>query len=162
MEVKMVLGQVGEYGGGETNAVGAVLIQMGELDEALGLYESLLAQNPQMVNIHQNMAVLYWKKNDCARARFHLEAAVKAGTSIPPSFARAMDSRCPLFPAAARLSVPLLLVLGLIGLFYAAWIALAQRDIKRLVAYSSIGHLGMVVSESPFGIRSPSREPPCK
>ncbi len=51
----------------------------------------------------------------------------------------------PLFPAAARLSAPLLLVLGLIGLFYAAWIALAQRDIKRLVAYSSIGHLGMVV-----------------
>jgi NADH-quinone oxidoreductase subunit M len=51
----------------------------------------------------------------------------------------------PLFPAAARLSVPLLLVLGLIGLFYAAWIALAQKDLKRLVAYSSIGHLGMVV-----------------
>jgi NADH-quinone oxidoreductase subunit M len=51
----------------------------------------------------------------------------------------------PLFPVAARFSVPLLLVLGLIGLFYAAWIALAQRDIKRLVAYSSIGHMGIVV-----------------
>ncbi len=51
----------------------------------------------------------------------------------------------PLFPEAARFSVPLLLVLGLIGLFYAAWIALAQRDIKRLVAYSSIGHMGIVV-----------------
>ena len=31
------------------------------------------------------------------------------------------------------------------GLFYAAWIALAQTDIKRLVAYSSIGHMGMMV-----------------
>jgi NADH-quinone oxidoreductase subunit M len=51
----------------------------------------------------------------------------------------------PLFPVAAKISVPLLLVLGLIGLFYAAWIALAQRDIKRLVAYSSISHLSIVV-----------------
>ena len=31
----------------------------------------------------------------------------------------------PLFPVAARLSVPLLIALGLIGVFYAAWIALA-------------------------------------
>jgi len=51
----------------------------------------------------------------------------------------------PLFPMASRLSVPLLLVLGLIGLFYASWIALAQKDIKRLVAYSSIGHMGLVL-----------------
>ena len=51
----------------------------------------------------------------------------------------------PLFPMAARSSVPLLLVLGLMGLFYAAWIALAQKDIKRLVAYSSIAHMGLVV-----------------
>jgi NADH-quinone oxidoreductase subunit M len=51
----------------------------------------------------------------------------------------------PLFPVAARFSVPLLLVLGLVGLFYAAWIALAQKDIKRLVAYSSVGHMGIVV-----------------
>ena len=51
----------------------------------------------------------------------------------------------PLFPMASRLFVPLLLVLGLGGLFYASWIALAQKDIKRLVAYSSIGHMGLVV-----------------
>jgi NADH-quinone oxidoreductase subunit M len=51
----------------------------------------------------------------------------------------------PLFPNAARDSLPLLLVLGLIGLFYAAWIALAQSDLKRLVAYSSISHMGLIV-----------------
>jgi NADH-quinone oxidoreductase subunit M len=51
----------------------------------------------------------------------------------------------PLFPTAARLSIPLLIGLGLTALFYAAWIALAQKDIKRLVAYSSIGHMGLVV-----------------
>ena len=51
----------------------------------------------------------------------------------------------PLFPEAAKVSVPLLLVLGLGGLFYAAWIALAQNDLKRLVAYSSITHMGLIV-----------------
>jgi NADH-quinone oxidoreductase subunit M len=51
----------------------------------------------------------------------------------------------PLFPTAARMSVPLLLGLALFGLFYAAWIALAQKDLKRLVAYSSISHMGLVV-----------------
>jgi NADH-quinone oxidoreductase subunit M len=51
----------------------------------------------------------------------------------------------PLFPTAARMSVPLLLGLALVGVFYAAWIALAQRDIKRLVAYSSISHMALVI-----------------
>lgn len=51
----------------------------------------------------------------------------------------------PLFPDAAGFSAPVLIVLGLVGLFYASWIALAQKDIKRLVAYSSIGHMGLIV-----------------
>ncbi len=51
----------------------------------------------------------------------------------------------PFFPNATRLFGPLLLFLGVAGLFYAAWIALAQTDIKRLVAYSSISHMAMVV-----------------
>ncbi len=51
----------------------------------------------------------------------------------------------PLFPTAAARSVPILLTLGLVGLFYIAWIALTQQDIKRIVAYSSISHMGLVV-----------------
>ncbi len=51
----------------------------------------------------------------------------------------------PLFPTAARLSMPLLLTLGLVGLFYAAWIALSQTNIKRLIAYSSIAHMGLII-----------------
>ncbi|MCF8105618.1 MAG: NADH-quinone oxidoreductase subunit M [Desulfohalobiaceae bacterium] len=51
----------------------------------------------------------------------------------------------PLFPAAALGSASLLLPAGLIGLYYAAWIAFAQTDMKRLVAYSSIGHMGFIV-----------------
>jgi NADH-quinone oxidoreductase subunit M len=51
----------------------------------------------------------------------------------------------PLFPTAAKYSASFLAVLGLVGIYYAAWIALAQKDMKRLVAYSSIGHMGLVV-----------------
>jgi NADH-quinone oxidoreductase subunit M len=51
----------------------------------------------------------------------------------------------PLFPHAYQTLAPLLLVLGVAGLFYGAWVALAQADIKRLVAYSSIAHMGMIV-----------------
>lgn len=51
----------------------------------------------------------------------------------------------PLFPGAAEKSLPVLAVLALIGLFYAAWIAYLQSDIKRIIAYSSISHLGFVI-----------------
>jgi NADH-quinone oxidoreductase subunit M len=51
----------------------------------------------------------------------------------------------PLFPHAAQFFSPLLLILGLTGMFYAGWIALAQEDLKRLVAYSSISHMGLIV-----------------
>ena len=51
----------------------------------------------------------------------------------------------PVFPAAAARFMPIVLILGLAGIIYAAWIALAQRDMKRLVAYSSIGHMGILV-----------------
>lgn len=51
----------------------------------------------------------------------------------------------PLFPRAAEMSLPVLAILALTGLFYAAAIAYKQTDIKRLVAYSSISHLGFVI-----------------
>jgi NADH-quinone oxidoreductase subunit M len=53
----------------------------------------------------------------------------------------------PLFPAAATNTtvVGLLLVLGLIGIIYAAWVAAVQPDAKKLVAYTSVAHMGFVV-----------------
>jgi NADH-quinone oxidoreductase subunit M len=51
----------------------------------------------------------------------------------------------PLLPLAASRASGLIILLGLIGLFYAAWVARAQKDLKRLVAYSSIAHLGLVM-----------------
>jgi len=52
---------------------------------------------------------------------------------------------CPLFPGAAAIFSPLLFGLGAAGILYASWIAFAQTDIKRLLAYSSFGHMGFMV-----------------
>jgi NADH-quinone oxidoreductase subunit M len=50
----------------------------------------------------------------------------------------------PLFPEAARTLTPILIVMAVAGILYASWIAFAQKDMKRLVAYSSVGHMGFV------------------
>ena len=51
----------------------------------------------------------------------------------------------PLFPDAAFDFTPVFLALGLLGIVYGSLLAMAQDDIKRLVAYSSIAHLGFVM-----------------
>jgi NADH-quinone oxidoreductase subunit M len=51
----------------------------------------------------------------------------------------------PLFPQAAVDLAPLLLVLAVVGITYGAIVAAMQPDLKRLIAYSSIAHLGFVV-----------------
>jgi len=51
----------------------------------------------------------------------------------------------PLFPDASVTFVPLMSVLAIIGIIYGALVALSQRDVKSLVAYSSVSHLGFVV-----------------
>ena len=51
----------------------------------------------------------------------------------------------PLFPAAAHRAAPVVAVLAIIGIVYAALVAMIQYDLKRLVAYTSVSHLGFVV-----------------
>jgi len=51
----------------------------------------------------------------------------------------------PLFPEAARAFAPALMVLAVVGILYGACLALVQTDIKKIVAYSSISHLGYVM-----------------
>jgi NADH-quinone oxidoreductase subunit M len=51
----------------------------------------------------------------------------------------------PLFPDAARAWAPAMLVLALLSIVYGAFAALAQTDMKTLVAYSSLSHLGLVL-----------------
>jgi NADH-quinone oxidoreductase subunit M len=50
-----------------------------------------------------------------------------------------------LFPEASRTFADLVSILALIGIVYGAVVALIQTDVKRLVAYSSVSHLGFVV-----------------
>lgn len=51
----------------------------------------------------------------------------------------------PLFPNASVKFAPYIAVLAVIGIIYGALVAMVQRDMKKLVAYSSVAHLGFVV-----------------
>ncbi len=51
----------------------------------------------------------------------------------------------PLFPEAAHKFAPLIATLAVIGIIYAALVAMVQEDVKKLVAYSSVAHLGFVM-----------------
>jgi NADH-quinone oxidoreductase subunit M len=51
----------------------------------------------------------------------------------------------PLFPQTVVAVVPLIALLAVIGILYGAMVATMQRDIKKLVAYSSVSHLGFVM-----------------
>ncbi len=51
----------------------------------------------------------------------------------------------PLFPTAAIAAAPYLSVLGLIGIVYGALVAMVQPDLKKLVAYSSVSHMGLII-----------------
>ena len=63
----------------------------------------------------------------------------------------------PLFPEAAADYTPLIVTLAVIGIIYGALVAMVQPDLKKLVAYSSVSHLGFVVlglfSQSHAGIQ---------
>ncbi len=50
-----------------------------------------------------------------------------------------------LFPEASRYFAPLMITLAIIGIIYGALVAMVQPDVKRLVAYSSVSHMGFVV-----------------
>jgi len=51
----------------------------------------------------------------------------------------------PLFPQAAYYFVPLFSILAIIGIIYGALVSMVQKDVKRLIAFSSVSHLGFVM-----------------
>ena len=63
----------------------------------------------------------------------------------------------PLFPAASVQAAPTVAILAIIGIIYGAIVSFAQTDVKKLVAYSSVSHLGFVMlgifSLTPQGIQ---------
>lgn len=52
----------------------------------------------------------------------------------------------PMAPEAAHTLVPIFIVLAIIGIVYASIIAVKQTDLKRLIAYSSIAHVGLIAA----------------
>ena len=51
----------------------------------------------------------------------------------------------PLFPNAVKDCAPVIITLAVIGVIYAALVAAMQKDLKRLIAYSSISHIGVIM-----------------
>ncbi|MBU4355104.1 MAG: NADH-quinone oxidoreductase subunit M [Proteobacteria bacterium] len=51
----------------------------------------------------------------------------------------------PMFPEAAHYFVPLFSILAIIGIVYGALVSMMQKDLKRLIAFSSVSHLGFVM-----------------
>ncbi len=51
----------------------------------------------------------------------------------------------PLFPKAVESFAPIGMILGIVGILYGAKLAFAQTDLKRLVAWSSVNHMGFIV-----------------
>ena len=51
----------------------------------------------------------------------------------------------PLFPAAAHAAIPIISILALVGIIYGAIVSMMQPDLKRLIAFSSVSHLGYVM-----------------
>ncbi len=80
-----------------------------------------------------------------------MAAAVKAA-----GFAALLRLYLVAFPALEQLWIPVLSVLAAISMLYGAWVAIVQRDVKRMLAFSSITHAGYatigVVSNSDAGL----------
>jgi NADH-quinone oxidoreductase subunit M len=92
----------------------------------------------------------------------HVEAptagsVILAGVLLKMGTYGFMKLGIPLFPGAAQYFTPTLLVLAVVSILYGACLALVQNDIKKIVAYSSISHLGYVMlglaSTSLLGIQ---------
>ena len=80
----------------------------------------------------------------------HVEAptagsVILAGVLLKMGTYGFMRLAMPLFPAAARAFAPFILTLAVIGIIYGALVAMVQEDVKKLVAYSSVSHLGFVM-----------------
>jgi NADH-quinone oxidoreductase subunit M len=70
---------------------------------------------------------------------------ILAGALQIPSAYGLLRFLLPFFPDAAREAAPIAMGLGIAGTLYGALLAFAQTDYKRLVAYSSVSHLGIVL-----------------
>lgn len=72
-------------------------------------------------------------------------SVILAGLMLKTGAYGIMRFAIPLFPAASASFAPVAMILGIAGILYGAVLAFAQRDFKRMVAYTSVSHLGFVL-----------------
>ena len=123
------------------------------------LYGDLAQHAPHMSHFAQNAIFLGFFIAFAIKAPlwpFHTwlpDAAAEAPTSGAVMLVGVMDKVgtfgfirwcLPLLPKATHTFAPLVLSLGVIGIFYGALLAVGQRDLKRLVSYTSIAHFGFI------------------
>ena len=72
-------------------------------------------------------------------------SVILAGVLLKMGTYGLMRFNLPLFPEAAQAWAPYVITLAVIGIIYGALVAMVQPDVKRLVAYSSVSHMGFVV-----------------
>lgn len=80
----------------------------------------------------------------------HVEAptagsVILAGVLLKMGTYGLMRFNLPMFPEASKFYAPFICTLAVIGIIYGALVAMVQPDMKKLVAYSSVSHLGFVV-----------------
>lgn len=73
-------------------------------------------------------------------------SVILAGVLLKMGTYGLMRMSIPMFPEAAHAAAPYMIGLAVVGIVYGALIAWRQTDIKKLVAYSSVSHLGFVVA----------------
>ncbi|MEY4063919.1 MAG: hypothetical protein RIR26_127 [Pseudomonadota bacterium] len=73
-------------------------------------------------------------------------SVILAGVLLKMGTYGLMRISIPMFPEAAHRAAPVMIGLAVVGIIYGALIAWRQTDIKKLVAYSSVSHLGFVVA----------------
>lgn len=71
-------------------------------------------------------------------------SVILAGTLLKLGVYGFLRVAIPILPYASRQAIPIVAVLSLIGVVYGAKVAMAQKDMKKLIAYSSVSHLGFV------------------
>ncbi|MDF1564384.1 MAG: NADH-quinone oxidoreductase subunit M [Deltaproteobacteria bacterium] len=80
----------------------------------------------------------------------HVEAptagsVILAGVLLKMGSYGLMRFAFPLFPEAAAIYAPVIAFISVVGIVYGAFMAMAQSDVKKLIAYSSVSHMGFVI-----------------
>jgi NADH-quinone oxidoreductase subunit M len=81
----------------------------------------------------------------CARRGANGGPVILAGVLLKMGTYGFLRFAWPLFPTAATVAAPYIMGIAVVGILYGALVALVQPDLKKLVAYSSVSHLGFVM-----------------